>query len=133
RPLAATVPFSTLVKKSAAVVPPSRTVASHGPLILPPENVSTACPVLFSTSRQPACAVAAVPSVVGRLPTITQPACNATDAVVRPTPPGHEPGRLLPFICANVCTAPPGEISMIVVPVPCRLAELLKLLIRMSP
>ena len=35
--------------------------------------------------------VAAVPSVDGRLPTITQ-SCTTTSAVVRPMPPGHAPG-----------------------------------------
>jgi len=114
-------PLSTLVKKSSAMVPSSRTVASQGPLMGPPEKVSTTC------------AVAAVPSLVGKLPTITQPARKTTSAVVKPTPPGQEPGRLAALIGAKVCTAPAGEISIIVVPVPCRLAELLKLLTKRSP
>src|SRR5215831_1695058 len=85
--------------------------------------VSATCPLLLMTSRHPALAVAAVPSVVGRLPT----------AVVRPTPPGHGPGSEEALICANAVCWPPGEICTIVVPVPCSFAELLKLLTRTSP
>jgi hypothetical protein len=33
--------------------------------------------------------------VVGKLPTITQPLRRTTSAVVRPTPPGHGPGKVV--------------------------------------
>src|SRR5262252_10794311 len=95
--------------------------------------VSATFPLLLMTSRHPACAVAAVPSVVGRLPTSTQPPGRMPRAVVRPTPPGHGPGSEEASICANTVCWPPGEICTIVVPVPCRLFELLKLLTRTSP
>ena len=58
-----------------------------GPLILPPDQVSTGVPALLRTIRQPDCAVAEVPSLVGRLPTTTQPPGRVIRAVVRPTPP----------------------------------------------
>src|SRR5579884_1345823 len=112
---------------------------SHGPLIGPPAIVSSTLPRLFSTSRQPALAVAEVPSVVGRLPTITNPLRVTASAVVNPTPPGHGPGRAAGSICANtdaspgVRSFPPGGIWTIVVPVPCSFAELLKLLMSSSP
>src|SRR5262249_19314469 len=96
--------------------------------------VSATRPLLLMTSRHPACAVAAVPSLVGRLPTTTQPPGRMPRAVVRPTPPGHGPGSLEAVICANtVRWWLPGEICTIVVPVPCLFALLLKLLIRTSP
>ena len=71
--------------------------------------------------------VADVPSVVGRLPTMTQPERSATSAVVSPT------GANLAGMVANSFWWPPGEISTIVVPVPCWFALLLKLLTRTSP
>src|ERR1039458_2548125 len=74
-----------------------------------------------------------MPSVVGRLPTITQPEFKATSAVVNPIPPGHGPGRLVALIWANRLTEPLGVICTIVVPVPCRLSLLLKLLTRIFP
>src|SRR5450755_1862921 len=106
---------------------------SHGPLIGPPAIVSTTFPVLSRTSKQPACAVWDMPSLVGRLPTTTNPLRSAPSAVVRPTPPGQGPGNVAGLIEAKSFTVPPGVISSIVVPVPCRFAELLKLLIRRSP
>ncbi len=95
--------------------------------------VSATFPLLLMTSRHPACAVALVPSVVGRLPTTTQPPGRMPRAVVRPTPPGHGPGSEDALICANSVCWPPGETCTIVVPVPCSFAELLKLLTRTSP
>src|SRR5260370_16866187 len=83
--------------------------------------------------RQPALAVAAMPFVVGRLPTTTQPPCRISSAVLRPTPPGQEPGSLDATIFANTLTLPRGETWTIVVPVPCRFLLLLKLLIRTLP
>src|SRR5260370_319949 len=106
----------------------SSAVISHGPLMPLPDNVATGTPLLFKVIRQPACAVAAVPSVVGKLPTIMKPERKATSAVVSPTPPGQAPGRDLASIWAKTVTPPLGEIWTIVVPVPCRLAESLKLL-----
>jgi hypothetical protein len=126
-PLAATVPFRTLATNSTAVVPISSAVISHGPLMPLPEIVATGAPLLSKIIRQPACAVAEVPSVVGKLPTITKPEFKATSAVVSPTPPGQAPGKD-PEIWAKTVMLPLGEIWTIVVPVPCRLAELLKLL-----
>src|SRR6202035_2482150 len=67
-------------------------------------------------------------SVVGKLPTITQPERNTASAVVRPTPPGQEPGSSAAVISAKRLTAPLGATSTIVVPVPWALEELLKLL-----
>src|ERR1700692_52424 len=106
---------------------------SQGPLMGPPEIVSTGLPELSSTIRQPACAVAEVPSVVGRLPTITQPLFSATSAVVSPRPPGQGPGSESGLREANGVTIPDGETSTIVVPVPCALVLLLKLLTSTSP
>src|SRR5438105_10201367 len=106
--LAATVPFKTLVTNSAAVSPPSKAVISHGPLICEPAKVSTTLPQLLSTIKQPACAVADVPSLVGKLPTMTQPRCSTTSAVVSPTPPGQEPGNEAASIWAKRETVPFG-------------------------
>ena len=65
---------------------------SQGPLTSSPAIVRAAWPELSSASRQPACAVAALPFAVGRLPTTTYPPGRIASAVVRPTPPGHGPG-----------------------------------------
>ena len=108
-------------------------VMSHGPLMPLPEMVSRTWPQRSSTSRQPALAVADMPSVVGRLPTTTQPPCRMDNAVVRPIPPGQAPGRCLALIRANVVLMPPGDTWTIVVPVPWRFVLLLKLLIRTLP
>src|SRR5262249_6591459 len=132
-PLALTVPFSTLLTNSWAREPLLAAAMSHGPLIPCPANVSRTRPMLSRTIRQPALAVAAMPSVVGRLPTTTQPPWRISSAVVRPTPPGQEPGSLDATIFANWLTLPRGETWTIVVPVPCRFLRLLKLLIRTLP
>src|SRR5215467_9741309 len=71
--LAATVPLRTFVTNRSAVLPLSSAVMSHGPLTSGPVIVSTGLPPLSSTSRQPACADAELPFLVGRLPTITHP------------------------------------------------------------
>src|SRR5215469_12743811 len=132
--LAATVPLRTLVTNSVAVLPASSAVISHGPLMGAPEIVSTALPEESRTIRHPACMVAELPSLVGRLPTMTNPPRSATRAVVRPRPPGHGPGSLFGASDANRVTFPVvGEISTIVLPVPCRLRWLLKLLTSTSP
>ena len=59
-----------------------------------PAQVATSWPLASSTSRQPSPLVRVVPSVLGVLPTITQPLFSIVIAVVRPTPPGHC-GKLL--------------------------------------
>ena len=91
--VAATVPLSTLVTYSVVTKPWSTAVMSHGPLIGPPAIVLTTFPELSSASRHPALAVFALPSEVGRLPTITNPLRVTASAVVSPTPPGHGRGR----------------------------------------
>ena len=131
--LEATVPLSTLVTKRVAMPPRSTAVMSHGPLIGGPDTVSTTFPIGSRTSRQPACMVADVPSLVGRLPTTTQPLRRATSAVVSPIPPGHGPGSLFGLISANRVWLPLGDTSTMVLPVPCRLRWLLKLLTNTSP
>ena len=70
-----------------------------------------------------------LPLTVGSEPTTTQPLDSATRAVVSPTPPGHD-GSLTE---ANRLALPCGETCTMVVPVPCALAELLKLLTSTSP
>ena len=132
-PFAATVPFRTLVTKSSAAAPRLIAVMSQGPLMPWPDRVSAARPRLLTTIRHPAFAVLALPFLVGRLPTTTQPPGSTSSAVVRPTPPGHRPGSVDRVMRANTVRCPPGEICTIVVPVPCRFLELLKLLTRMSP
>src|ERR1035437_1300859 len=77
--------------------------------------------------RQPAMAVTDVPSLVGRLPTMTQPLRSTTKAVVRPTPPMHF-GTSAAVTVAKTLVAPWGETCTIVLPVPCRLELALKLL-----
>src|ERR1700689_702727 len=128
-PLAATVPFSTLVTNSTAWLPRSRVAMSHGPLMPWPQNVSLTWPHWSSTIRQPGPEM--FPPLVGSEPTITQPLRSDASAVVRPTPPG-QPGRLR-SILANTDTWPNGETWTIVVPVPCTFALLLKLLTSTSP
>ena len=96
-PLAATVPFRTLVTNSTAWLPRSRLPMSQGPLMPPPRKVSRTWPHRSSTIRQPA--PETFPPLVGSEPTITQPLRSTVRAVVRPTPPG-QPGRLR-LILAN--------------------------------
>src|ERR1700690_2290012 len=81
--------------------------------------------------RQPALAVAEVPSVVGKLPTITQPLRSTTRAVVRPTPP-VQLGASDAMTVANTLRVPLGATSTIVEPVPWRLELALKLLMSTS-
>src|ERR1035441_2956554 len=106
-PPAATVPLRTLVKNNSVMGPALTEVMSHGPLMAPPEKVSTTCPELLSTRRQPA-PVMMLPSLVGRLPTTTQPPGRTDRAVVSPTPPGQAPGRWLGSIWANTWGVPEG-------------------------
>src|SRR5205807_8267243 len=127
------VPFRTLVTNSSANGPRVASDMSQGPLMPLPERVSRTRPRLSRAIRQPADEVAAEPSLVGRLPTTTQPPRRISSAVVRPTPPGHLPGSLAALIWAKTPSLPFGETWTIVVPVPWRFFELLKLLIRTSP
>src|SRR5262249_15395051 len=131
-PFAATVPFKTFVTNRAADRPWLTAVASHGPLIPRPLKVVRTDPWLSSTTRHPADEVAACPFLDGKLPTMTQP-CTSTRAVVSPTPPGQRPRTDALVMWAKRVRCPLGLISTIVVPVPCRFFELLKLLTRMSP
>src|SRR5271155_1716727 len=98
-----------------------------------PLMVSATLPQLLSTIRQPAAEVDAIPFLDGVLPTTTQPPGSTTSAVVRPTPPGHGPGRVLGLMLANNDRWPDGVIWTMVLPVPWRLALLLKLLTRTLP
>jgi hypothetical protein len=127
-PFAGTVALRTFVTNKTAALSRSSAVMSHGPLIPLPARVSTGRPLLSMTMRQPACAVAAVPSEVGKLPTMTKPDFKATSAVVSPTPPGHGPGKLFGSSAAKTVIFPEASILSIVVPMPWRLDELLKLL-----
>src|SRR5208282_461253 len=61
----------------------------HGPLMFGPVQVAASWPFESNTSRQPSPLVRVVPSVLGVLPTITQPLLSIVMAVVKPTPPGH--------------------------------------------
>src|SRR5579872_5621959 len=92
-PPALTVPFRTLVTKSSANPLSWTDVRSHGPLMFPPDHVSTGDPTLLRTIRHPASGVPVPASVTGRLPTTTNPLLRTVSAVVSPTPPGHFPGR----------------------------------------
>ena len=79
-----------MLMNSVALVPLSMTaMLPHGPLMSGPAQVSTSCPFGSSTSRQPLPRVRVVPSLLGVLPTITQPVFSIVIAVVSPTPPGH--------------------------------------------
>ena len=79
-----------MLTNSVAVEPLSITaMLPHGPLMFGPAQTSASWPLASSTSRQPSPLVRVVPSVLGVLPTITQPLFSMVIAVVRPTPPGH--------------------------------------------
>ena len=114
-------------------------VMSQGPLMLPPAQVSTSCPIELSTRRHPAAAPCGVPAspgplaVVGRLPTTTHPPGSTDSAVVSPIPPGQGPDVDAWLICANWLTEPSGISCTMVVPVPWALAASLKLLTSTPP
>ena len=61
----------------------------QGELMSGPVQVATSSPVGLMTSRQPSPLVLVVPSLLGVLPTMTQPVLSIVMAVVRPTPPGQ--------------------------------------------
>jgi len=146
------IPLRTFVTKRTAWSPKSTTVISQGPLMSGLWKVSTTLPLQSRTMRHPGMAVTEVPLKVGKDPTITQPFFRTTNAVVRPTPPGHQSPnweasrweemrseaniirRTLPLIWAkSFCCEPSGGNWTIVVPVPCWFAMLLKLETRISP
>src|ERR1017187_7979847 len=87
--------------------------------------VCTWWPRLLTTSSEPFPAVAHVPSVEGKLPTITRPSDNTARAVDNPGCEGDEVKKSEGDPCCGTRT--------MVVPVPCRLLELLKFETRMSP
>ena len=89
-------------------------------------------PLASSTIRQPGPLVRVVPSALGALPTITQPDLSMVIAVVRPIPPG-QPARLRGSEAKVVSFLVVGLKATIVVPSPCRLPSLLKLVMRTSP
>ena len=72
----------------------------HGALMLVLAQVSTSLPFASSTSKPPAPRVRVVPSVLGALPTMSQPLLSIIIAVLKPTPPGHA-GKFCGS-CANV-------------------------------
>ena len=79
-----------MLTNSVAVAPLSMTaMLPQGPLMFGPDQTVASWPLASNTSRQPAPLVAVVPSVLGVLPTITQPLFSIVIAVVRPMPPGH--------------------------------------------
>src|SRR5580658_9122442 len=123
-------PLRTLLTNSVVVEPCVTDVMSHGPWMLFQAIVSTGRPALFSTIRQPYCAVADIPLVVGRLPTTTYPPGRMLSAVVNPTPPGQDPGSFFALIAAKTESLPAGVSSTTVVPVPWLLDLALKLLTR---
>src|SRR5579862_7412828 len=120
-----TVPLSTLDTKICACSPLSWIVRNHGPSSsFESLNESTWLPLRSITSSEPCCTVAQVPSVVGTLPTSTNPRCNTPKAVVSPSPCG--PWK-------NTDWLPCCVILTMVVPVPCRFELLLKFDTRMLP
>src|SRR5580704_8466405 len=107
-------PFKVVVTNNRATFPSSSTVASQGPSRSAPDSAPTSVPSGRTTNRHPALAVASVPSVVGRLPTMIHPVFSITMAVSSPTPPG-QPATVLGRE-ANTDTAPAWFTSTIVVP-----------------
>src|SRR5271170_6500258 len=83
-----------LINKTALVPLSTVAMSPHGSLIVGPDHADTIFPLESSTIKQPSPLVAVVPSVLGVLPTITQPLLSMVMAVERPTPPGH---------CARCC------------------------------
>src|SRR5271163_275193 len=68
---AAAPPLSALETNRLVMLPCGAEVMSHGPAMLGPAMVLIGLPLSSSTIRQPSCAVADLPLVVGRLPTTT--------------------------------------------------------------
>ena len=79
-----------MLTNSVALSPRSTTaMLPHGSLMFGVDHVDAILPCGSSTIRQPAPLVLVVPSLLGVLPTITQPDFSIVIAVDRPTPPGH--------------------------------------------
>ena len=122
-----------MLTNSVAFAPLSMTaILPHGPLICEPDQTVASLPFESNTRRQPGPLVAVVPSVLGVLPTITQPLLSIVMAVVRPMPPGHC-GRFCGSLAKSDVDRVEGLKSMIVPPAPCRFDVLLKLSTRTSP
>ncbi len=120
-----TVPLRTLEMKTCGAVGLSLTAKSQGPLMFVASvRLRTCVPDLSRIISEPACTVALEPSVVGILPTTTNPLLSTPSAVVRPRPLG--PWK-------KTERAPAGVMLSMVVPVPWRLADALKFETRMSP
>lgn len=79
-----------MLTKSVALSPRSTTaMLPHGSLMFGLVHVVATFPCGSSTIRQPAPLDEVVPSLLGVLPTITQPDLSIVIAVDRPTPPGQ--------------------------------------------
>ena len=122
-----------MLTNSVAVAPLSTTA------MLPPGIIDVRCPAKVlttlpfgsSTSRQPGPLVPVVPSWLGVLPTMIQPVFSMVNAVDSPMPPGQD-ARWRGMVASVVSLRVLGLKSTIVVPRPCRLAALLKFVIRTS-
>ena len=101
-------------------------ILPQGPLMVGPDQVATWRPLASNTSMQPSPLVAVVPSVLGVLPTITQPLLSMAIAVLRPTPPGQSLSFCGTWANSFVSRVE-GRYCTMVVPVPCRFERLLKL------
>src|SRR5262245_9938202 len=66
----------------------------HGPFMSRFVQVAASLPSASITNRQPAPRERVLPSLLGVLPTITQPLFRMVIAVLKPTPPGHSGRRL---------------------------------------
>src|SRR5271154_3633305 len=122
-----------MLTNKVAVEPLSTTaMLPQGSLVCEPDHTVASCPLASKTSMQPGPLVAVVPSLLGVLPTITQPLLSTVIAVLRPTPPGHC-GRFCGNLAKSVVEWLAGLISTIVPPVPCKLERLLKLSTSTSP
>src|SRR5580658_7817628 len=134
-PATLVLPPRALETNSAAVVGVLETARSQGPTMSLLVMLSTGVPLSLSTMRQPTglSPGRAPPAAVGRLPTTTQPPGRMPSAVVRPIPPGHDMPAGSCENWANKLVEPLGETWTMLVPVPCTLALLLKLLTRVSP
>src|ERR1700733_1951537 len=123
-----TTPVNTFDRKTWAVpdtpFPMSYTAMPHGPLTTDGvPNVPRKFPLRSTTASLPACAVAEVPSAVGRLPINTRPSERIPRAALSPGADEVKKVDVLPALSTR----------KMVVPVPCRFCELLKFETRMSP
>src|SRR5271168_477604 len=122
-----------MLTNKVAVAPLSTmAMLPQGSLICDPDHTVASWPLASNTSMQPGPLVAVVPSLLGVLPTITQPLLSTAIAVLRPMPPGHC-GRFCGNLAKSVTDRVDGLISTIVPPVPCKFERLLKLSTSTSP